>query len=86
MIWFCVHFIWPYLNKAIEERQIKIAEGLNAADVVQHVEQLLVGVVHLRCEVVDVMDVADADDLSGAVLVVLIDVGRVVHDAPFERW
>ena len=32
LIWFCVHFIWPYLNKAIEERQIKIAEGLNAAE------------------------------------------------------
>ena len=32
LIWFCVHFIWPHLNKAIEERQIKIAEGLNAAE------------------------------------------------------
>lgn len=32
LIWFCVHFIWPYLNKAIEERQLKIAEGLNAAE------------------------------------------------------
>lgn len=32
LIWFCVHFIWPYLNKAIEERQIKIAEGLDAAE------------------------------------------------------
>ncbi len=32
LIWFCVHFIWPYLNKAIEERQIKIADGLNAAE------------------------------------------------------
>jgi ATP synthase, F0 subunit b len=32
LIWFCVHFIWPYINKAIEERQIKIAEGLNAAE------------------------------------------------------
>lgn len=32
LIWFCVHFIWPYLNKAIEERQIKIAEGLSAAE------------------------------------------------------
>jgi F-type H+-transporting ATPase subunit b len=32
LIWFCVHFIWPYLNKAIEDRQIKIAEGLNAAE------------------------------------------------------
>ena len=32
LIWFCVHFIWPHLNKAIEERQVKIAEGLNAAE------------------------------------------------------
>jgi F-type H+-transporting ATPase subunit b len=32
LIWFCVHFIWPYINQAIEERQVKIAEGLNAAE------------------------------------------------------
>ena len=32
LIWFCVHFIWPHLNKAIEDRQLKIAEGLNAAE------------------------------------------------------
>ncbi len=32
LIWFCVHFIWPYLTKAIEERQVKIAEGLSAAE------------------------------------------------------
>lgn len=32
LIWFCVHFIWPHLNKAIEDRQVKIAEGLNAAE------------------------------------------------------
>ncbi len=32
LIWFCVHFIWPYLNKAIEDRQVKIAEGLGAAE------------------------------------------------------
>jgi F-type H+-transporting ATPase subunit b len=32
LIWFCVHFIWPHINKAIEERQIKIADGLNAAE------------------------------------------------------
>ena len=25
LIWFSVHFIWPHINKAIEERQIKIA-------------------------------------------------------------
>ena len=32
LIWFCVHFIWPHITKAIEERQLKIAEGLNAAE------------------------------------------------------
>jgi F-type H+-transporting ATPase subunit b len=32
LIWFSVHFIWPYINKAIEERQVKIAEGLSAAE------------------------------------------------------
>jgi F-type H+-transporting ATPase subunit b len=32
LIWFCVHFVWPHINKAIEERQLKIAEGLNAAE------------------------------------------------------
>ncbi|GAA0246344.1 F0F1 ATP synthase subunit B [Rhodanobacter caeni] len=32
LIWFCVHFIWPHITKAIEERQVKIAEGLSAAE------------------------------------------------------
>lgn len=32
LIWFCVHFIWPHLTKAIEERQQKIADGLAAAE------------------------------------------------------
>ncbi|HUH54914.1 MAG TPA: F0F1 ATP synthase subunit B [Rhodanobacter sp.] len=32
LIWFCVHFIWPHITKAIEDRQIKIAEGLGAAE------------------------------------------------------
>jgi len=32
LIWICVQFIWPHINKAIEERQLKIAEGLNAAE------------------------------------------------------
>ena len=32
LIWFSVHFIWPHINKAIEERQLKIAEGLDAAE------------------------------------------------------
>jgi F-type H+-transporting ATPase subunit b len=32
LIWFCVRFIWPHITKAIEERQVKIAEGLSAAE------------------------------------------------------
>jgi F-type H+-transporting ATPase subunit b len=32
VIWFCVRFIWPHLTKAIEERQLKIADGLAAAE------------------------------------------------------
>lgn len=32
LIWFTVHFIWPHLTKAIEERQKKIADGLAAAE------------------------------------------------------
>ncbi|MFC3550384.1 F0F1 ATP synthase subunit B [Lysobacter cavernae] len=32
LIWFTMKFIWPPLNKAIEERQHKIAEGLAAAE------------------------------------------------------
>ena len=32
LIWFTVQFIWPHINKAIEDRQVKIAEGLNAAE------------------------------------------------------
>ncbi|HTC27337.1 F0F1 ATP synthase subunit B [Dyella sp.] len=32
LIMFCVRYVWPHLSKAIEERQIKIAEGLDAAE------------------------------------------------------
>ena len=32
LIGFTVKFIWPNLTKAIEERQLKIADGLNAAE------------------------------------------------------
>jgi len=32
LIWFCVQFIWPHITKAIEDRQVKIAEGLSAAE------------------------------------------------------
>lgn len=31
-IWFCMKFVWPPLIDAIEQRQKKIAEGLNAAE------------------------------------------------------
>ncbi|MGY0799515.1 F0F1 ATP synthase subunit B [Lysobacter sp. A286] len=36
LIWFTMKFIWPPLNRAIEERQKKIAEGLAAAERSQH--------------------------------------------------
>lgn len=32
LIWFTAKFIWPPLMKAVEERQLKIADGLNAAE------------------------------------------------------
>jgi F-type H+-transporting ATPase subunit b len=31
-IWFCAKFIWPYLMRAIEERQNQIADGLAAGE------------------------------------------------------
>jgi F-type H+-transporting ATPase subunit b len=31
-VWFCMKYIWPPLLEAIEERQLKIAAGLAAAD------------------------------------------------------
>ncbi len=31
-VWFCMRFIWPYIMRAIEERQQKIADGLVAAE------------------------------------------------------
>lgn len=31
-VWFCMKFIWPPIMNAIEERQIKIADGLAAAE------------------------------------------------------
>lgn len=36
LIWFTMKFIWPPMNRAIEERQKKIAEGLAAAERSQH--------------------------------------------------
>ncbi len=31
-VWFCMRFVWPALIAAMEERQKKIADGLDAAD------------------------------------------------------
>ena len=31
-VWFCARFVWPPLMAAMQERQKKIADGLNAAD------------------------------------------------------
>jgi F-type H+-transporting ATPase subunit b len=31
-VWFCMKFVWPVIIEAMEERQLKIAEGLDAAD------------------------------------------------------
>ncbi len=36
LIWFTMKFIWPPMNRAIEERQKKIADGLAAAERSQH--------------------------------------------------
>ncbi len=31
-IWFCMKYVWPFLIKAMDERQKKIADGLEAAN------------------------------------------------------
>ena len=31
-VWFCIKFVWPVIIGAMEERQQKIADGLDAAD------------------------------------------------------
>ena len=31
-VWFCARFVWPYLMRAIEDRQRQVAEGLAAAE------------------------------------------------------
>lgn len=31
-VWFCARFVWPYLIRAIEDRQKQVAEGLAAAE------------------------------------------------------
>jgi F-type H+-transporting ATPase subunit b len=31
-VWFCMKFVWPVIIESMEERQKKIADGLDAAD------------------------------------------------------
>ena len=31
-VWFCMKFIWPVIMEAMEERQKRISDGLDAAD------------------------------------------------------
>lgn len=35
-VWFCVKFVWPPIIAVMQERQKKIAEGLNAAGRAEH--------------------------------------------------
>lgn len=35
-IWFCSKYVWPYIIKALEEREKRIAEGLEAAEKGHH--------------------------------------------------
>jgi len=35
-VWFCQRFVWPPITKALEERQKKIADGLEAASRAGH--------------------------------------------------
>jgi len=35
-VWFCMKFVWPIILQAMEERQQKIADGLDAADRALH--------------------------------------------------
>ena len=39
-VWFTMKFVWPSLAKAMEERKVKIAEGLAAAERGQHEQEL----------------------------------------------
>lgn len=39
-VWFCMHFIWPPLTKALEERKQNIADGLAAGERGKHEQQL----------------------------------------------
>ena len=35
-VWFCMKYVWPVILQAMEERQKKIADGLDAADRALH--------------------------------------------------
>ena len=35
-VWFCMKFVWPYIIKALEEREKRIADGLAAAEAGQN--------------------------------------------------
>lgn len=39
-VWFCMKFVWPPIMAALEERKVKIAEGLAAAERGQHEQEL----------------------------------------------
>jgi F-type H+-transporting ATPase subunit b len=39
-VWFCMKYVWPPLTSAMQERQKKIAEGLDAAGRAEHDLQL----------------------------------------------
>jgi F-type H+-transporting ATPase subunit b len=39
-VWFTMKFVWPPIVKAIEERKVKIADGLAAAERGKHEQQL----------------------------------------------
>ena len=34
--WFCYEYVWPYIVKALEEREKRIADGLAAAEKGHH--------------------------------------------------
>ena len=39
-VWFCMKFVWPPIMAALEERKIKIADGLAAAERGKHEHEL----------------------------------------------
>ena len=39
-VWFCMKFVWPMINAALDERQKQIADGLAAAERGKHEQEL----------------------------------------------